>query len=702
MMVKIPYFVVAADKGTATFSDTANAIAIDRNFWLGDAFASGGSVGYDHKAMGITAKGGWVSVQRHFAEMGTDVQKEPVTVAGVGDMSGDVFGNGMLLSKAIKLVAAFDHRNIFIDPDPDPARSWKERARLFELPRSSWEDYDRRLISKGGGVFSRHGKSVKVSSEIRKMLGLESNKLEPAELIRAILKSEAQLIWFGGIGTYIKDDNESNSEVGDRANDAIRINASELRARVIGEGANLGITQAARIGFALRGGRINTDFIDNSAGVDCSDNEVNIKIALNTEMAAGKLGEAARVKLLVSMTDRVSELVLDNNRLQTIALSVAESGGISDLPAFVRLTDTFEVAGRLDREVEGIASSDELLRRSMDDRGMTRPELSVLLATAKMIAQDAIEEAGFVDDAAMEKELLDAFPSAIAKKHKQALLGHRLRPQIIATKLANRMINRLGMLHPFELAEEEGCGLGDVAAAFAIADALFGMSALWTAIDDGEMEETARLLLLSEAANEMRAHMADIIRNVPAGRAIGETLDIYRPIFKQLYAARKRLLPGDVRAQTANFGERLIAAGGPVSIVSQIVRVAQLDGAVGLTALASDLEYDVKDVTKAFTTLGDALGIGWAQGAAMHMDPQDPWERLLVAGLARDFQQLRLDFLRRRHAKKPVDDVNDWLENNADIVTNFRSMIDRTRANVVPTAAMLAQIAGQARNLLVK
>ncbi|MFC4291557.1 NAD-glutamate dehydrogenase [Sphingorhabdus arenilitoris] len=697
-----PYFVVAADKGTATFSDTANAIAIEHGFWLGDAFASGGSVGYDHKAMGITAKGGWISVQRHFAEMGIDVQKQPVTAAGIGDMSGDVFGNGMLLSKAIKLVAAFDHRNIFIDPDPDPAKSWKERKRLFALPRSSWEDYDPKLLSKGGGIFSRNAKSVKPSNEICKLLGLDKKEMEPSELIRAILKSEVQLIWFGGIGTYVKDDSESNSEVGDHANDAIRVNAKSVKAKVIGEGANLGITQAGRIAFALNGGRINTDFIDNSAGVDCSDNEVNIKIALNTEMASGALKDAARVKLLASMTHDVAELVLEDNRLQTLALSVAEAGGARDLPAYVRLIETFETAGRLDRAVEGIAQNDELLRRVMDEKGLMRPELSVLLSTAKMMVQDAIEDAAFVNDDVMVDELYAAFPPAMVAKHKSAIASHRLRPQIIATKLANRMINRLGMLHPFELAEEEGCTLGEVARAFTLADRLFGISAIWEAVDNCKMEEAARLTLLRELATEVRAQMADIIRNASNKRSIGDTLAIYQPVVGQLSNARAQLLSTDAKNITEAFGKRLTDSGVPSKIAGQIMRLAQMDGAIGLTALACEQGGDPIRITQAFTALGNALGLGWAQGAAMQMDPKDPWERLLVAGLARDFQEIRLDFLRRGKKGDPVQTTDSWLTDNRANVDKFRSMIDRARTNMAPSAAMLAQIAGQARSLLTR
>ncbi len=700
-----PYFVVAADKGTATFSDTANAIAIEHGFWLGDAFASGGSVGYDHKAMGITAKGGWISVQRHFAEMGIDIQKEPVTVAGVGDMSGDVFGNGMLLSKTLKLVAAFDHRHIFIDPDPDPAVSWKERKRMFALPRSSWADYNPKLISKGGGLFARTEKSVKLTPEMRRVLGLDAKEIEPAALMTAILKSDVQLMWFGGIGTYIKDKGENHIEVGDPANDAIRVNGADIRADVIGEGANLGVTQAGRISFALRGGRINTDFIDNSAGVDCSDNEVNIKIALNADMMAGKLKEANRNILLASMTDAVGALVLEDNRLQTLALSVAQAGGPGDLPAYLRLIETLENSGKLDRVVEGIATNDDLMRRMSEGQmsgggGLTRPELCVLLATSKLSVQDGLEHGNFAADSTLEGELLAAFPVAMVKAHKPAILAHRLRKEIIATKIANRMINRLGMLHPFELVEEEGCSISDVAGAFVVAEQVYEVGPLWRLIDETEMGEATRLMLFSQVAVEMRAHMADIIRNALEDRNVGDTVALYAPIIALLSAGRDILLPDDVRLQTEGFGDRLIAQGAPRKIADQLVRLAQLDGATGIAALATAQKFDVKALTMAFTALGEALGIGWAQGVSMQLDPHDPWERLLVAGLARDFQAMRLDFLRRRAAKKPVDDVHLWIEVNVARVRSFKAVVDRARMGGMPTPAMLAQIAGQARVLL--
>jgi glutamate dehydrogenase len=695
-----PYFVVAADKGTATFSDVANAIALEHGFWLGDAFASGGSQGYDHKAMGITAKGAWVSVQRHFAEAGIDVQTDPVRVVGCGDMSGDVFGNGMLLSKAIRLIAAFDHRHIFIDPNPDPAKSWDERARMFALPRSSWADYDASLISKGGGVFPRTAKTIELSAEAQEALGLSDDRMEPAALISAILKSSADLIWFGGIGTYLKARSESNGEVGDPANDALRVNAEDLRARVIGEGANLGVTQAARIAFAAHGGRINTDFIDNSAGVDCSDNEVNIKIALNREMNEGRLSFDDRNALLARMTDDVSELVLDDNRHQTLALSIAEAGAAEELPAYVRLIETFEASSRLDRAVEGIAANDELLRRGQEHRGLTRPELAVLLSTSKLALQDAIEATALGSDDSLVPDLLAAFPTELRKNYAGPIEQHQLRSEILATKIANRLVNRLGMIHPYELAEEEGAALGDIAAMFVAAERLYGLRDLWAAIDDAPMSETARIALLDALALGVRAQMADLLRATDPGALPGALVERLGPSIAQLDAQLESLLEEEAQASSANLCRRLTDAGAPKALSSRVARLYELDGAVGLANLAVKTGTEEVVITRAFTALGEALGLDWAQATANRLSPSDPWERLLAAGLARDFQQMRLDFLAGAGGKDPGAFVAEWLARQANRVAQFRDLIHRARATTAPNAAMLAQIAGQARVLL--
>jgi len=697
-----PYFVVAADKGTAAFSDVANAIALERNFWLGDAFASGGSVGYDHKAMGITAKGAWVSVQRHFAELGVDVQTQSISVVGCGDMSGDVFGNGMLLSKTLKIVAAFDHRHIFLDPEPDPAASWAERARMFALPRSSWEDYDKGLISKGGGVYARSLKSITISAEAQAALGLSQAEWEPSALIAAILKARVDLIWFGGIGTYIKAASEANGSVGDPQNDAHRVNAEDVQARAIGEGANLGVTQAARIAFSLKGGRINTDFIDNSAGVDCSDHEVNIKIALNAEVTAGALAVPDRNTLLASMTDAVADLVLEDNRLQTLALSIAERGGAGAIPALVRLIETFEASGRLDRIVEGLPANDVLTRRAQDLHGLTRPELAVLLATSKLALQEAIEHSDVALDDAMLPELLAAFPEAMRTgQHAEAIKSHRLRGEIVATKIANRMINRLGIIHPFELAEEEGAALGDIAGAFVVVETLFGLQQLWADIDAEPMSEAARLMLFEQTAEEVRAQMADLLRNAVSGRSIGDAVAALQAGVRTLDIATAEIIRDEGRAQSSEFARRLCAAGAPDALVTRVVHLAELDGAVGLATLAGKSGTEPKALAAAFTELGAALGLDWAQGTAMRIAPTDPWERLLIAGLARDFQQMRLEFL-ARDAGDPQARVSGWIEAHAPRVSQFRALIDRARIMASPSPAMLAQIAGQARVLLAR
>ena len=695
-----PYFVVAADKGTATFSDVANAIAIERGFWLGDAFASGGSVGYDHKAMGITAKGAWVSVQRHFLEMGTDVQTQSIRVAGCGDMSGDVFGNGMLLSKAVKLVAAFDHRHIFLDPDPDPAASWAERARMFALPRSSWADYDPSLISTGGGVFARSEKSIRLTPEVRAALGIEAEEMEPNALISAILKAPVDLIWFGGIGTYVKAAAEPHIEVGDPANDRLRVNAEDLRARAIGEGANLGVTQAARIAFSARGGRINTDFIDNSAGVDCSDNEVNIKIALNREVIEGRLEMGDRNTLLASMTDDVAHLVLEDNRLQTLALSFLENDGPVAVPSFVRLTEILEASGRLDRAVEGLATNEEYLRRAQDGVGLTRPELAVLLATSKLALQDAIETGGLGLDPALESDLIAAFPTAMQDRFKTAILDHRLRGEIVATKLANRIVNRLGVLHPFELAEEEGASLRDIAMMFVVTERLFGLQPLWEEIETAAMSESARIAVLDEIAVATRSQIADLLRVCRPGEDIGAVLARLKPGIDSLDRQAKTLLKEEALAQSGRIAAQLEAAGAPAALVAKIVRIFELDGAVGLADLGQRRGIGETELTHAFTHLGQALGLDWAQANAARIVAGDPWERLLIAGLARDFQQLRLEFLARGTGKDPYAEVDAWLAEHAARVGQFVTLVERAKKAPAPNAAMLAQIAGQARVLL--
>ncbi len=695
-----PYFVVAADKGTATFSDIANGIAVSAGFWLGDAFASGGSQGYDHKAMGITARGAWVCVQRHFREIGVDVQTDPIRVAGVGDMSGDVFGNGMLLSKAIELVAAFDHRHIFLDPDPDAARSWEERQRLFELPRSSWADYDQRLISKGGGVFPRSQKSIPLSPEVRAMLDLEAGEIAPAALIGAILKAPVDLLWFGAIGTYISARSESNAEVGDPANDQVRVTGCDVRAKAIGEGANLAVTQAGRIEFAEAGGRINTDFIDNSAGVDCSDNEVNIKIPLNREMAEGRLAFGERNALLPEMAEEVAALVLEDNRLQALALSIAERGGAAAPPAPVRVLGVLEESGRLSRQVEGFEANEDLLRRGQEERGLTRPELAVLLSHSKMALQDATEQSGLSDDPTMEEELLSAFPPQMQERHREAILCHRLRCELVATKVANRFVNRLGIVVPFALVEQEGAALGHAASAFVAAERLFGMETLWAALDSMEAPEQVRLELFDHASAALQLHIADLLRCTDPDMQPGQILERLQPGVDKLSAALDELLRPEPRAQAAAQRAHLVKLGAPAEIADAGVRLVELDGAIALSKLGQSMGQDEIALTHAYTKLGEALGIDWALSAAHRFQANDQWERLLTAGLARDFEQLRLEFLERRRGADPVQAVERWVATHGARIDQFRRTVERARTAPATTAPMLAQLATQARVLL--
>ncbi|RVQ68994.1 glutamate dehydrogenase [Croceicoccus ponticola] len=699
-----PYFVVAADKGTATFSDIANAIAQSEGFWLGDAFASGGSNGYDHKAMGITARGAWISVQRHFLEMGTDVQNDPVSVVGCGDMSGDVFGNGMLLSKSLRLIAAYDHRHIFIDPDPDPAKSWKERARLFELPRSSWADYDEKLISKGGGVFPRTMKRIPLSKQAREALGIEGKDIEPDKLIAAVLRAPADLLWFGGIGTYVKSSAQNHIEVGDPSNDLIRVDAADLRVKVIGEGANLGITQAGRIEFALDGGRINTDFIDNSAGVDCSDNEVNIKIALEAARKAGRLSEERRNAILAEMTEEVGNIVLEDNRLQTLALSVAERGGATATASQIRLIEQLEEGGDLDRKTEGLATSDVFTRRAVDGHGFTRPELAVLLSSSKLVLQRAIEDSTLPDDPAMVSTLVGSFPHLMQDKFRKYIEGHRLRREIIATELANRIVNRLGMVLPFELAEEEGALLSDVAAAFIAVNALFDLRSLWQRIETAKMSEDARLFLLNRTAGAVRGHIADVLRMGAGPVSPDAVCTEIKPFIDALGTDTRKLLEAAAKAHGVRMQDELTASGAPRSEAEPVVQLYALDGAVGLAHLAATSEIDVREIASTFTSLGARLGIDWAQQTATVMTPSDPWERLLVAGLARDLQQMRFEFLRRllRSDKAKADPhaaVEAWAKARAPAIRQFRAMVARAERSVPVTPAMLAHIAGQGRTL---
>ena len=593
-----PYLVVAADKGTATFSDIANAISQEHGFWLDDAFASGGSAGYDHKKMGITARGAWESVKRHFREMDVDIGKTPFTVVGVGDMSGDVFGNGMLRARTIGLVAAFDHRDIFIDPAPDPDRSFDERRRLFELPRSSWQDYDRALISKGGGVFSRSLKEIALSPEARAVLGVDKAKATPQEVIKAILRAPVDLLYFGGIGTYVRASSETDDAVGDRANDAVRVTGGEIRAKVIGEGANLGMTQRGRIEAALNGIRLNTDAIDNSAGVNTSDLEVNLKIALATPMRDGRLPREARNALLHAMTEDVAALVLRNNYLQPLAISLAQRRGLEDLGFEQRLMQTLETAGELDRAVEFLPDDMEIAERRRRSQAFTRPELAVLLAYAKLSLNHELVQSNVPDDPYLGRELARYFPAPVVEKFPDAVEHHRLRREIIATQLANSMINRGGPSLLVRIADQTGASPARVAAAFAAVRDSYGMTALNGEIDalDNKISGKLQLELYQAVQDLLLDRLVWFLRNVDLEQGLAAIVAHYREGIAAAEAALDTALPEAAAAARRTREADLRKDGVPEELARRLAALPALTAAPDIVLVADRTGQDIAEV----------------------------------------------------------------------------------------------------------
>jgi glutamate dehydrogenase len=628
-----PYLVVAADKGTATFSDVANALAEEAGFWLGDAFASGGSHGYDHKAMGITARGAWESVKRHFRELGTDIQTEDFTAVGVGDMSGDVFGNGALLSRRMRLVAAFDHRHIFLDPTPDPAASWQERARLFALPRSSWDDYDRARISPGGGVFPRSVKSIPLAPEARAALGFDRDHATPAELMNAILKAPVDLIWFGGIGTYIRASTETDADAADRANDAIRIAGAEVRAKVIGEGANLGCTQRGRIEAARAGVRLNTDAIDNSAGVNTSDVEVNIKIALAVPEADGRLDRAARNALLAAMTDEVAPLVLRNNYLQSLALSLAARRATLDLGFARRAMQALEAQGRLDRAVEFLPDDAAIAERARQGQGLTRPEAAVLLAYAKLALHHDLLAGGLPDDPHFAAELERYFPASLRERFPDAVAAHKLRRDIIATALANAVVNRAGPYAVTRLADETGADPAAVAAAYAAARDSFALIDLNGAIDtlDGVIPGALQLDLYGAAQDLLIGAMVWFLRHGGlAPGAIGDTVARFRPGIALLADTLPTLLQPEAAAALTGRADALAAQGVPPVLALRVAGLGDLAAAPDIVLVAETNGHPVATVAATHFALGERFRIGALHAAAARIHAEDYYDRLAL------------------------------------------------------------------------
>ncbi len=688
-----PYLVVAADKGTATFSDIANALAVSYGFWLGDAFASGGSVGYDHKVMGITARGAWEAVKRHFRELGKDIQSEPFDVIGIGDMSGDVFGNGMLLSKAIRLQAAFDHRHIFIDPNPNPGSSWDERKRLFELPRSTWEDYNPDLISKGGGVFSRSLKRIDITPEMQETFGIEAKHLTPQELIHALLKAPCELLYFGGIGTYIKASHESHHQVGDKTNDGLRVDATQLKAKVIGEGANLGLTQAARIEFARHGGRVNTDAIDNSAGVDSSDHEVNIKILVDQAIRSGTVKDKDRQALLASMTDDVAELVLKTNYNQTLGISLMEMTAAHELEAYERLMIDLERQGKLNREVEGLPSAEKFRELASNQQGLTRPEISVIQAYAKIVLFDEIVASDAPDDPYFHQTLKHYFPTAL-HEYEDAQQAHRLRREIIATVLTNAIVNVCGATFPMRLRGATHVDAGGLTVAFTVAYAIFRLGDLFRAVHalDGKIPSDAQLQLYQDIVVMLRRQAYWLARRMP-GAGVEELIDTYRSDVDRLRTVADEYVAKYDRNWVESRIKTLVGMGAPEALARQISSLKAQVSATDVIDIAHRHDHELVTTAHVYHALGSYLQFDRLRAAAGRTQTDGHFERQAVRRVIEDLLGMQRALtskvlnapcaksLRDGNAATALDVVKTWAMVHQDQLQQATRVLDELEAS---------------------
>jgi glutamate dehydrogenase len=688
-----PYLVVAADKGTATFSDIANAISAEYGFWLGDAFASGGSVGYDHKAMAITARGGWVAVERHFREMGKDIAREAFTAIGIGDMSGDVFGNGALLSKNMRLVAAFNHRHIFIDPTPDAASSFTERGRLFKLPRSGWNDYNTKLISKGGGVFERSAKSIALTAEMRSALGTDTKTATPDELIRIILKAPVELLWNGGIGTYVKATTETHEQVGDRTNNAVRVDGAELRCSIVGEGGNLGFTQRGRIEYARKGGRINTDAIDNSGGVDCSDHEVNIKIAMGAAIAAKRTTLKSRDGLLKKMTDEVAELVLVDNRLQTQAISIAQMQGVSLLEPASQLMTQLESENFLNRAVEYLPDGKQLAELRSTKQGLTRPEIAVLLAYAKMSFFRDLATSPLLDAPYFEADLLRYFPKAMQKDYAREIKSHRLRREIVATMITNSIVNRTGFAMAASLMRATGLAAGDVAQAYIATRDAFGLRAVWKDIEalDGRVAASVQSQLFVQVNQFIEHSCRWFLQHVPQPMAMDKVMAHYMPAIAQIETHATRIMSESARRAFDQTMERLTALAVPEALAKRMAMLEIMTAACDIADAARISKLPVATVGRIYFELGAVLKLGWLRSSAQDLSAENYWQQLAVKSLAVEFYQaqrrLSLEVIARYG--KHADAGAAWRNANRDALARYDSFIADLRAQATLDYPML-------------
>lgn len=698
-----PYLVVAADKGTATFSDIANGLSQDRGFWMDDAFASGGTYGYDHKKMAITARGAWVCTQRHFRELGLDIQKESIQVIGIGDMSGDVFGNGLLCSRTLRLVAAFDHRDIFIDPDPDPETSFIERERLFALPRSSWADYDSKLISQGGGVFERTAKSIPLSAEVKVLLDIDEDAVTPNKLIQEILKAQADLLWIGGIGTYVKAQSESDDQVGDRANDAVRIDGNDLRVKVVGEGGNLGLTQHGRIEFALAGGRINTDAVDNSGGVDCSDHEVNIKILLGALVATGDLTTKQRNELLEEMTDEVSALVLAHNYRQSELLSSTMARAPEQLETQARFIRGLEKEGLLNRDVEFLPGDEEISERLASGQGLTRPELSVLMAYAKMALFDRLMEGDVPDEPWLQGRLIDYFPTPIRERFAEAIGRHRLRREIVATVLANEIINRAGITYVSRVAEESGVSVDDIARGYVVAREVIDLGQIWEDIDglDNEVDSALQTDIVLGAKELLHRKASWFVRHMPLPLDLSKTIGEYAAGACALLGEPESAL---TESELVRFGARLaeIEEGGvPHELAKRAAAFGPMASACDIVYLANETDRTVDEVARAYFAVGDRVGLDELREASGQIVCDNHWDRMAIASIVDDLYDQQREYAEAALAdgQESCDAVDRWIDVNEAATIRARDLIAEVKASGPVTLAKLGYVSRQLRSL---
>lgn len=709
-----PYLVVAADKGTATFSDIANSISLHYNFWLGDAFASGGSAGYDHKKMGITAKGAWISVMRHFREINIDIQNQDFTCIGIGDLSGDVFGNGMLLSKHTKLVGAFNHLHIFLDPNADPQKSFDERQRMFNLPRSTWMDYNQSLISKGGGIFERSAKSIKLTEEIKKLLELNCDEISPDELIKSMLKAKVDLLWNGGIGTYVKANEETKEEVGDRANDNLRINGNELRCLVVGEGGNLGFTQRGRIEYAINQGRINTDAMDNSAGVDCSDHEVNIKIALTSAMKNGKVDLAQRNIDLESMTNEVSNLVLKDNREQTQAISIAFYQGASLLQDQIQFLDSQEKNGLLNRKIEFLPSPKELEKRQRESIGLTRPELCVMLAYAKMEIYNQLLASDLVNDQYFEKDLLSYFPSLMQNKFREEIINHQLRKEIIATQITNMVVNRIGITFVNQISSQSGFSIPDVVRSLIIAVDTFAIRELWHAIEnlDGKISFDIQLRMFLRINKLMERSILWLLRNKNSND-IKSQIKNYHQVVDELYKFLPQVLAQDSSQSMQRKISELTEKKIDKKLAEQIASLDVVASAFDIYTIAKNSELNLEIIAKIYYVIGTRFRLKWLRACVKNLefDNQKPskWLRLYSKTLVEDFYFYQMQIakeiiLKLDYKKIKINDVEkiveDWITNHQFMVARFDNFINELTNDASSDIAMFSIAVNRLKTLV--